>query len=243
MNRTTAASTLSLLALHLLAGCEAWPRYAHLPTEPVQGVPPGTDPADAVEVAWAAPVREQDPGNETPPEALSVGLGEGVVIYGALDGAGWDPTQLPPHEVSCEGLTETTDYPPLSQGAYAADEDWVSLTPTADGALCVVMEIELPEELGDELFYDMLLYDLDTCMNPTTAYADADDALLGLGLYATSADYSAEVTTGASLSVLIAGVLAAEVSDVQTPWRLGLALLEPDEAGGAVVCPNLPEAP
>ncbi len=238
-----ATSFLFLTALAAAQGCETWPTHAHLPVEPLDVVPPGTDPADAVDVAWAAPVREEDPGNGTPPEALTLGLGEGLVLYGSLQGAGWDPTQTPSHEVTCDSATATSEYPPLAQGAYSADEDWISLSPSADGQLCVVLEVELPAELGDELFYDMLLYELDPCMNPLSTVDDEEGEALGLGLYAASTSYGTNVTADEPLALLLAGVLAADSSDVQIPWRLGLALLESVEQGGSGVCPNLPEAP
>lgn len=244
MNWNLRQPPLLLLTVTLAGpGCAEWPRHAHLPDLPAGAVEPGTDPGDAVNVAWAAPVREEDPGNEDPPEPAALALEEGLVFYGSLDGVGWDPEVMPTHEVSCDDQTQGSEYPPLVQGVYAGDVDWVSVEPQAEGTLCATLEIELPEALGESFAYDLLLYDLDPCGNPLTNYDNEGGDPIGLGLYTAVAGWEAEVLAEGPLAVLLAGFIAADVSDEVVPWRLGLSLLPSEEDGGAGICPNLPEAP
>lgn len=230
-----------LLASLSAVGCADWPTYAHLPADPIQAAPAGTDPSKAVDFPWTAAQREADPGNETPPALVTLNQGEGVVIFGALSGVGWDPTVVVDHTATCDDVVSESEFPPLDQGAYTGDLDWFGLLAGEGGLLCAVLEIDLPEDT-EVVSYDMLAYDLDECSNPISGVDDDAGSPLGLGLYQESASWQVEVAAGDRLGVLLAGFIPAETLDVEIPWRLGLAILPTEAEGGSGVCPALPEA-
>lgn len=192
---------------------------------------------------WAAAVHEEDPGNDLPPEPQGLGIGQGLIIYGSLDGVGWDPDQEPSHQVSCGDGISPSDFPPLPQGAYSGDLDWFSIVANTDAQLCIAAEVTLPTDLVEEFSYDLLPYELDDCDNPRDLLHDTHGEEIELGLYATTAEEEVDVGEGAPVSVLLAGFVPAETVDTQVPWRLGLSLVRSADDGGNGVCPSLPEAP
>ena len=239
MSLTTRAR--ALLFLSLLSACAEWPRYANLPDDNIEGFPAGTDPADAVDVDWSAAEREADPGNETPPEAAALDLGAGRLFYGSLDSAGWDSTVEVDHQVTCGDQLATSEYPPIEQGVYTGDVDWVSVAPSADGVLCAVLDLSLDDSLPAGFAYDLLLYDLDTCGNPLTLHVNSDGKPIGEALYQDQEGWSDDVTGGTALGVVLAGFIPGEIVTQQLAWRLGVALV-PANAEGDTLCPSLPEA-
>lgn len=230
-----------LLASLLVSGCAEWPRYANLPTDDIEGFPAGTNPADAVDIDWAAAEREADPGNETPPATASVELGAGRLFYGSLDASGWDSTVDVDHQVLCGDQVATSDFPPIEQGTYTGDIDWVSVTPSADGVLCVALDLSLDDSLPVGFAYDLLLYDLDDCGNPLTMHVDDAGQPLGEALYQDQAGWSEDVVGGAALGVVLAGFIPGELISQQLAWRLGVSLVPP-APDGDTLCPSLPEA-
>lgn len=230
-----------LIFLPLLAACGEWPRYAHLPQDDIEGYPPGTDPSDAVQVDWADAEREGDPGNDTPPALVSIESGAGRLYYGSLDGSGWDSTLEIDHTVTCGEEIGTSEFPPVEQGDYTGDVDWVSVAPAAEGVLCARLELTLDDSLPEGFAYDMLLYNLDACNNPLTMYLNDDGQALGEALYEDEAGWSTTVTAGAPLGISLAGFIPNEVVTQQLAWRLGVALV-PIAPSGDTLCPSLPEA-
>lgn len=232
----------SILFLGLLSACAEWPRYSHVPQDDIKGYPPGTDPSDAVDVEWAAPEHETDPGNDTPGAVASLGLSAGRVYYGSLDGSGWDSTLEVDHAITCGDVLGTSEFPPIEQGDYTGDVDWVSVVPEAEGVLCTRLELTLDDSLPDGFAYDMLLYDLDECNNPVTLYRDDEGRPLGEALYADDEGWSVSVTAGTPLSVALAGFIPGSIVTEQLSWRLGVALV-PAAPSGETLCPSLPESP
>lgn len=235
------AGLLALLGLSL-GGCEGWPLYAHVPDERITAAPAGTDPSDAIAYTWTNLDRETDPGNDTPPEPAELGVEEGWVLFGSLSDIGWDPTLVTTHTAICGLDVQETEYPPISQGDYTGDLDWLSLVPTADAQLCVRIEVELPEEVPD-LQYDLLAYTLDECDNPVSLLRDETGIGLGLTQYASESTWNTDVTAGTPLSLLLAAFVAASSAEVEVPWRLGVALVPSPDGDGSGICPSLPEAP
>lgn len=239
MTHSTRASPLLFLAL--LSACAEWPRYSHLPQDDIEGYPPGTDPADAVQVEWAEPEHETDAGDDTPPALVSLALSAGRIYYGSLDGSGWDSNIEPDHTITCGEDIGTSEFPPVEQGTYTGDVDWVSVSPEADGVLCTTLELTLDDSLPEGFAYDMLLYDLDACNNPVTLHRNDDGRALGESLYADEEGWSEDTTAGSALAIMLAGFIPGDLVTEQLAWRLGVALV-PAAPSGETLCPSLPES-
>lgn len=226
-----------LALLPLFAACAEWPRYANLPEAPQDALAPGEEPEL---VTWTAGAREADPGNDSPPEVVSLEMGVGLLYYGSLQGLGWDSTQTPSHEVLCGESSATSEYPPISTGAYTGDVDWVSVSPDTTGVLCAAIEISWPDDLSDVAGYDLLLYELDSCLNPLQTFDNAQGQAIGLGLRTSEAGWEADVVEGAALGVMLAGYVPGVTLELTPSWRVGLSLVPTPEEGG-LGCPDLPE--
>ena len=232
----------SVVAIVALGGCGDWPLYANLPDDTLDAAPAGTDPSDAIPYTWSDAVQESEATNDTPFAPTDIDLEDGWLVYGNLSDIGWDPAVVTTHLATCgTDLPQTTEYPPLSQGDYTGDEDWLSLNPLLDGQLCVRVEMTLPTDQPD-FAYDMLGYTLDDCDNPIALLKDDTGTGLGLAQYTAEADWSTDVSAGTPLSILLAGFVAAASSETEVPWRLGIALIPSPANGGSGICPSLPEA-
>lgn len=240
--RRIPSHTLPVSALVLLAGCGSWPLYAHIPREEGGLTPVGEDASDTVEVHWTDLGAEAEPDNDSPPPPQPLSIGEGLLLTGALDTVGWDPTVETDRELLCSGETLATEFPPVEKGTYTGDLDWLSLYLLEDGLLCATLSIDLSTDQDNVIRYDLLLYTLSACEDPLTVVLDDDGVALGEAAYASTAAWSTPAISGDRLSVLLAGYVPGETLPISLPWRLGLSVVALPAEGGSALCPSLPES-
>ena len=228
------------MATVLIAGCSGWPLYSNLPDGDYTASPAGTDPSSAMDFNWTNIGHEDDAANELPEAPGTLNTGEGWLLYGSLDGVGWDPTIVPVRDALCGTTAVTLAFPPLDQGDYTGDIDWNTMAAAADGVLCARAEVVFPADASADISYDFLGYDLDACADPVTALVDGDGAQLGISQTATTTSWNVDVLAGDRVGVVLAGFVPAQTLDTSLTWRVGLALLPPTQADD-VLCPSLPE--
>lgn len=189
---------------------------------------------DLLTQEWEDAIHEMEQSNDQPPEPVLLADGATLLLYGEFSSLGWDPDATRDDEVTCDGSTSLTEFPPLSEGNYSGDVDWTSVRAGADGTLCATVEVAHPETVPD-FGYDVIPYALDSCLNPLAAYSDDEDLPTGLSLLPGTARWAVTVEADAAVGVDLAGFVPSGVIDAEVPWRLGLALVDDSDA-----CPDLP---
>ncbi len=236
-----------------LAACGEWPRHEH-PPDTTEAVSVDAQPRDvlAAEVTWGEPDWEVEP-NDVPTWGDLLSVNTGWQIHGALDGWGWNAAAEPDRDPMAP-CVYPVDFPPSEatadgDGDYAGDVDWISLRvpeidedPALRPTLCASVRLELSQEVSDPIF-DMLLYDLDECLQPVTAWHEpgtqgGGDAasILGYAQRGAEAEWAVQVPQGAWLGIPLAGFHPPGVPDLLATWQLSLSLVTPDD--DPLLCPT-----
>ncbi|TVQ93170.1 MAG: hypothetical protein EA397_05190 [Deltaproteobacteria bacterium] len=255
----------------LVVACDAWPRYGNLP-EDSNLIDPDQDPREFVLVDWErtteAEIGGPDGPSPSPVDSQNVDLGlmQGVLIEGELDGVGWndfsprmrvtgsctddpennsvlrDPGQIV-YDEDGEPLTNSD-----SEGSEGSEEylgDWVKdvdyyrFTVLGDEAdtFKLCAQAMGPEGAGDDrIGWDLLLYELDDCDLPGPPVERVEGGVLGSSLASPYSEWAHGITPG-HYAIVIAGYVGPDQDD-RYPYHLGLSLV-PDMGGGEL-CPLLP---
>ncbi len=221
------------LAALFVAGCQDWPRYAHLPDSSDPALLGGS--VVPTEVTWVAGETVAVPGLQ-PQDAERLPPGTGLTWEEELVGAGHLDGEASRGEPDT-GCGLTWDHPPSERGAYLGQTHWLSLEPSEVGTLCATVSFEDPSVAAD-----LLLYDLSQCGVPQGPWADSDSGLvLGLEGGSSRTSWRVPVVAGASLGL---AVVAAEpdAPDTVFVYRLAVALIERSQDGLDGECPLPPES-
>ena len=222
---------VTITAAAWMSGCQDWPRHAHLP-DAGETTPAGKDPHAAVVVDWQT---RDDDGAEQPP-GTDLGLlatGDGLLILGELEGAGWDDLATPEPLVGDGGpdcARDATRAP--IPGDYRADVDAWAIQVQEPGRLCVRAGIA-----DASTGVDLLVAPVDDCGVPLPWFADPDDGEpIGFASTGPSPGWWVDVPSPGTLTIQLAAY-APNLAEA-LPYRLGISLRPADEA----ICPILPTA-
>ena len=218
-------------ALGLMVGCGEWPRYKNKPQTDDEALVPGSPPSDGIAVNWSESDGEAEP-NDSPGEAVSLSVGDGVLVTGALDGLGWDPTVSVDRTSDCD---TTLAFPPASPGVYTGDIDWIAIDPTEEGVLCFDLESD-----HDAARMDAALYLLGECGEPVGVFVYPNTSTpIGVDVAASQTQWAIGVDDTVSVAVGIAGFVP-DTPDLVVEWSASLALV-PSVAGTSnSLCPEQP---
>ena len=218
-------------ALGLTVGCAEWPRYQNKPAIDDQALVPGTAPSAGITIDWVESDSEAEP-NDYPGDGVSLAVGEGVLVDGALHGLGWDPTTSMDRASDCD---TTLAFPPASPGVYTGDVDWIAIDPSEEGVLCFDLE---SDHTAARL--DAALYLLGECGEPVGVFVYPDTSNpIGVDVAASHTQWAIGVDDTVSVAVGIAGFFP-DNPDLVVEWSASLALV-PSVAGTAnSLCPERP---
>ena len=151
-------------------------------------------------------------------------------MNGVLTGLGWDSDVAVDRNSECGDILA---FPPDSPGNYTGDVDWIGLTPSDDGVLC--MEIETDEV---DARMDAILYTLDDCDEPTALFVNPDtETPLGLDHQAGLFSWAISVKGGQRLGLGVAGFWPDE-AETEIVWEVRLALVPGVSGTADALCPE-----
>ena len=213
----------------MFAGCEDWPRHKNVPSINTTAIDAGALPTNGVSVTWSEGIEEVEP-NDLPAEASPINKGEGWSIEGVLSGTGWDADATSQQKSSCG---DTLAFPPAAPGNYTADVDWVTISPTEDGILCMSLSTSYG---GARL--DAALYRLDDCGEPTQVFVHQDtSAPIGLDLPSARSHWAIPVDDQTDLGIGFAGFWPDD-EGLEINWTMEVALVPSAMGAGDQLCPE-----
>lgn len=224
-------SRLSLFGLLGTAtGCSDWPRYQNKPSTNHDALSPDTAPSEGVPMKWSDPVQESEP-NDSPSTATPIAPGEGIILNGTLDGIGWDADQNVERISECgEGLA----FPPAAPGNYMGDVDWITISPSEVGLLCMQLDTD---ELDVQL--DVVLYTLDDCGEPVSLFVHEGTATpVGSGRHAGQVRWALVVESDTLLGVGM-GAFWPDEEETELNWTAHLAMVPSVTGSADLLCPEI----
>ncbi len=217
-----------------IVACAGWPRWSHV--EPVEATAATVDRASLIDVSWQEIAVEGDDGDVvTDPgvPAATLASGQGVVVLGALDGAGFDAALTPP-EVAANACEPSARVRAPYPGDYTGDVDHVVVTLVDDATLCVDATVDRPE--GGVV--DLLLFRLDECGLPVALARRPNGDVIGVDSVSDTIAYARSVFAGESWLIQAA---AWEPDDPTASMATELAVSAvPTLPADAVPCPLPP---
>ncbi|MGB0639492.1 MAG: hypothetical protein ACPGTU_09170 [Myxococcota bacterium] len=213
----------------MVIGCDDWPRHKNVPSINTSAIDAGALPTDGVSVTWDETIEEVEP-NDSPMEASLISKGEGWSIEGTLSGTGWDATASAKQQSSCG---EPLAFPPAAPGNYTADVDWITISPTETGILCMSLSTSYG---GARL--DTALYRLDDCGEPTQVFVHQDTAApIGLDVPSAHSQWAIPVDNQTDLGIGIAGFWPDD-GELEIDWTVEVALVPSAMGAGDQLCPE-----
>lgn len=218
-------------AAGLFTGCDEWPRYKNKPETDDEALEPGSDPASGVHLEWTTS-REEDEPNDAPSQGSTIGVGDGLLVSGSLDGLGWDPEASVDRVSECGG---SIAFPPATPGDYTGDVDWIALTPSEDALLCLNLMADHPEAR-----LDAALYVLDECGEAIGVFVHPNSTEpIGSNVAASHVRWAVAVDETMDLAIGIAGFWP-DNDDLTLEWTAAVSMV-PSVAGAAdALCPEAP---
>ena len=209
--------------------CDEWPRYQHKTAIDSDALSPEQSPQDGLNIKWTE-YETNDQDDDRPSDPLPLKVGEGIIATGSLSGLGWSPDEMPDRLSECG---ETRAFPPAAPGNYIGDVDWLTVTTTENGTLCMKMGTDI-----ENARLDVPLYVLDECDEPISVFVHPDsETPIGLNVDSSKAQWAIPVTANTTLGVALAGFFPDD-NELEAAWWLNLSLTPSVEGAGASLCPE-----
>lgn len=215
------------LGLAVCAGCADWPLHSHLP-EAEPAISTGVELAELVEVEWIERGASEPDADPTALVSTEIGVGQGLLAAGTLEGLGWSDAASSP-VIESEECGSSGNLGP-GEGYYTYDIDLLLVEP-GEGVLCARALFDAPD-----LGWDLLIHPVDSCGVPSGPVL-AGDRVLGMDLGGQTAGWSAPLAPG-RYALSLAGYDPLD-KERMPAYQLGVALI-PEVPGESPICPMLP---